>query len=207
MTSPPSATLPEGMSEADYEAIEAAVTETVRGRWFLAEFARRNRIAETRQLLDAMGRIETAITAQHLPGPAADPSVRLLMQRIKEIAGQLHGTADDMRAAGVAPRLVDAVDLQARAVGGLMRNPVPAAPTREALPERAMVDNAGSEPVAAPPVAPERVVSVAPPAPEQPAAVAPRTEPAVELRADDPRLAALSGLDRLSFADKLALFG
>ena len=32
-------------TEADYEAIAAAVMETVRGRWFLGEYARRNRNA------------------------------------------------------------------------------------------------------------------------------------------------------------------
>ena len=48
---------PQGMSEHDYETIEAAVTETVRGRWFLGEFARRNRTAELRQLLDATGEV------------------------------------------------------------------------------------------------------------------------------------------------------
>ncbi|HEY0293198.1 MAG TPA: hypothetical protein VGC51_12860 [Hansschlegelia sp.] len=31
----------------DYEAIADAVMETARGRWFLAEYARRNRAAET----------------------------------------------------------------------------------------------------------------------------------------------------------------
>ena len=44
------------IGEAEYEAIEAAVMETARGRWFLAEFARRNRTADTQVLLDAIGR-------------------------------------------------------------------------------------------------------------------------------------------------------
>lgn len=193
MTSPPSVPPPEGMSEADYEAIEAAVTETVRGRWFLAEYARRNRIAETRQLLDAIGRIETAIAAQHLPAPAADPSVRLLMQRIKEISGQLNGTAEEMRAAGVAERFAEAMDHQARAVAGLMRNASPPVPAREAPPERAVIPP--------PPPPPVPVVEERAPAPSAAETVPLAGQP------DDPRLAALSGLDRLSFADKLALFG
>jgi chemotaxis protein CheZ len=48
--------------EADFSAIEAAVMETDRGRWFLAEFARRNRHAETETLLESLGRIERAVT-------------------------------------------------------------------------------------------------------------------------------------------------
>lgn len=47
--------------EADYEAIEGAVMETARGRWFLAEYARRNRSADTDMLLTAIGRIETLV--------------------------------------------------------------------------------------------------------------------------------------------------
>jgi chemotaxis regulatin CheY-phosphate phosphatase CheZ len=47
--------------EADYEAIESAVMETARGRWFLGEYARRNRNADTETLLDAIGRIENMV--------------------------------------------------------------------------------------------------------------------------------------------------
>jgi hypothetical protein len=48
--------------ESDYSSIEAAVMETDRGRWFLAEYARRNRHAETEGLLESLGRIERAVT-------------------------------------------------------------------------------------------------------------------------------------------------
>ncbi|HEX2554944.1 MAG TPA: hypothetical protein VHL98_14690 [Microvirga sp.] len=47
---------------SDYDAIERAVAETERGRWFLNEFSRRNRIAETRTLLDAIARLEGALS-------------------------------------------------------------------------------------------------------------------------------------------------
>ncbi|PTW58718.1 chemotaxis phosphatase CheZ [Breoghania corrubedonensis] len=49
---------PSLMREEDYEAIENAVMETSRGRWFLAEFARRNRTADTGVLLEAIGKLE-----------------------------------------------------------------------------------------------------------------------------------------------------
>lgn len=58
MPKPP---VPLSLSQADYDAIEAAVVETNRGRWFLAEFARRNRHADTTMLLAAIDRLETAI--------------------------------------------------------------------------------------------------------------------------------------------------
>jgi len=50
-----------------FEQIEAAVKETVRGRWFLEEFARRNRNADTLAILDALGRLESAVAAREPP--------------------------------------------------------------------------------------------------------------------------------------------
>jgi chemotaxis protein CheZ len=52
------------LSEADYELIEAAVMETGRGRWFLAEYARRNRHSDTMTLLGAIDRLEAAIRGE-----------------------------------------------------------------------------------------------------------------------------------------------
>jgi chemotaxis protein CheZ len=59
-TTPP----PGPLSEADYGAIESAVMETARGRWFLAEYARRNRSADTTMLLTALDRIESALCGE-----------------------------------------------------------------------------------------------------------------------------------------------
>jgi hypothetical protein len=55
------ATLP---SEEDYAAIAEAFMETSRGRWFLTEYAKRNRNADTRMVLDAVARIEQSLSAQ-----------------------------------------------------------------------------------------------------------------------------------------------
>lgn len=46
----------------DYEAIEQAVLDSPRGRWFLAEYARRNRALETDRLLEAIDRLYNAAT-------------------------------------------------------------------------------------------------------------------------------------------------
>jgi hypothetical protein len=51
-------------SEEDYDAISQAFMETSRGRWFLGEYAKRNRNADTRMVLDAVERIEQTIVAQ-----------------------------------------------------------------------------------------------------------------------------------------------
>src|ERR1700676_1303084 len=54
-------------SEQDYDAISEAFMETSRGRWFLGEYARRNRNADTRMVLDAVARIEENLAAQKQP--------------------------------------------------------------------------------------------------------------------------------------------
>jgi hypothetical protein len=61
-----SASLP---TQADYDAISNAFMETARGRWFLAEYARRNRNADTTMVLEAVARIEQTLAAQKQPPP------------------------------------------------------------------------------------------------------------------------------------------
>jgi hypothetical protein len=55
------ATLPR---EEDYAAIAEAFMESSRGRWFLTEYAKRNRNADTSMVLDAVARIEQSLTSQ-----------------------------------------------------------------------------------------------------------------------------------------------
>jgi hypothetical protein len=50
-------------AEPDYEVIHATVIGSARGRWFLEEYARRNRAADTRLLLAAIERIEREFRA------------------------------------------------------------------------------------------------------------------------------------------------
>ena len=45
----------------DYDAIECAIRETSRGRWFLSCYLQRNRSAETKMLLDAIAKLEAAM--------------------------------------------------------------------------------------------------------------------------------------------------
>nr|WP_319388484.1 protein phosphatase CheZ [uncultured Cohaesibacter sp.] len=58
---------PSPLRQEDYLAIEAAVMETARGRWFLAEYARRNRNADTDTLLSAIDKLEKSITRERAP--------------------------------------------------------------------------------------------------------------------------------------------
>ncbi len=78
-------------SEADYDAIREAFMETSRGRWFLSEYAKRNRNADTRMVLDAVARIEETIAAQRQPPPADNR----LPEALAAIRGALDRAEDD----------------------------------------------------------------------------------------------------------------
>lgn len=55
----------DSLSPAEFEAIRDAVMETPRGRWFLAEYGRRQRAAETATVLDNLKRLEDAVSSNH----------------------------------------------------------------------------------------------------------------------------------------------
>lgn len=61
----------------DFNAIEAAVRETERGRWFLAEYDRRSRSADTQALLDAIGKLEKYVKAASQDPRPAGPRLGL----------------------------------------------------------------------------------------------------------------------------------
>lgn len=62
-------------TEADYDAIREAFMETARGRWFLTEYAKRNRNADTNLVLDAVSRLEATLAAQKQEQPDRAPEV------------------------------------------------------------------------------------------------------------------------------------
>jgi len=49
------------VSDSDYDAIVSAIMETARGRWFLSEYARRNRQADTAMIVAAMGKMQETL--------------------------------------------------------------------------------------------------------------------------------------------------
>ena len=79
-------------SEQDYEAISEAFMETSRGRWFLGEYARRNRNADTRMVLDAVERIEQSLAAQRREEPP-DNGLADALAAIKSALDEARGTA------------------------------------------------------------------------------------------------------------------
>ena len=64
-------------TQKDYEAIEGAVLESPRGRWFLGEFARRNRAADTLTLLEAIRKLERGVAENPAHQLSADLAAEL----------------------------------------------------------------------------------------------------------------------------------
>jgi hypothetical protein len=127
-------------TEADYEAICGAFMETARGRWFLGEYGKRNRNADTRMVLDAIARIEVTLASQKA---AARPSLSELLPAITDLiadtqqrivdtlprtdtrpatepiqraAGILRDVAWTLRESGADTRVCDLLDVQAKAI-------------------------------------------------------------------------------------------
>ncbi|MHA1165624.1 MAG: hypothetical protein ACTSP0_08615, partial [Alphaproteobacteria bacterium] len=58
---------PSPIRTADYEAIEDALLQSARGRWFLSEYGQRNRTADTKMLLDAITKLEKTVKQPNSP--------------------------------------------------------------------------------------------------------------------------------------------
>jgi hypothetical protein len=86
--------------EEDYAAISEAFMETSRGRWFLTEYAKRNRNADTRMVLDAVARIEQSLAAQKEETQAAQRENQAAQR--ENLAAQREGLAAQQQAANAA---------------------------------------------------------------------------------------------------------
>src|SRR3569623_1623316 len=129
-------------TDADYHAIREAFMETARGRWFLNEYAKRNRNADTAMVLEAVARIEQSIGAQSEaaappPAPEVMPETALaaLESARAAIRAEFSETGFDhtllpwrksariireitwgLRESGADPRICNILDGQARAI-------------------------------------------------------------------------------------------
>lgn len=127
--------------EADYEAIREAFMETARGRWFLAEYTKRNRNADTNLLLEAVSRLEGNLAAQKqqpqgLSLTAALGAIRAALRQAKATAIEVLPRSDGdtvqtaarngariireiamtMRECGADVRICDLLDTQVKAI-------------------------------------------------------------------------------------------
>lgn len=111
---------PEGISVSDYEAIEDAVMETARGRWFLKEYARRMRASETASLHAALERIERIVTLTHAPRADADAQLKM-RERLEGVCERLLDISWFMRERGFSGSICASIDEEARQLGALIK--------------------------------------------------------------------------------------
>jgi hypothetical protein len=82
------------IGEPNYDAIYAAVVATAQGRWFLAQYASRNRNADTAHVLAAIGQLQTEVgrsvspTAAQ-PNPPPGPDIARLRRDLGELTEAL----------------------------------------------------------------------------------------------------------------------
>jgi len=96
--------------DAEYDAVYAAVTATERGRWFLTEYANRNRHADTDMVVGAITRMEAAIRGDPIgKKPAGGPDLSAAAERIADIAFALRERSADAE-------LCDALDAAVREI-------------------------------------------------------------------------------------------
>ena len=115
--------------EADYDAIREAFMETARGRWFLNEYAKRNRHADTGMVLEAVARIEAGLKAQKqtpagLSLSQALGSIRSALRQAKATAIESlprHDINDTLTAARNGARIVREIAWTLRECGADVR--------------------------------------------------------------------------------------
>lgn len=129
-------------TDADYHAIREAFMETARGRWFLNEYAKRNRNADTAMVLEAVARIEQNLGAAHHEAAAPQPpeglpeTMQAALEKAREaIRHEFSETGFDpalmpwrksariireivwgLRESGADPRICNILDGQVRAI-------------------------------------------------------------------------------------------
>lgn len=193
MSSPPALTL------EDYDAIAAAVMETERGRWFLSEFARRNRAADTAAVLEALAAVEARLSARNdAPASGAEEAARRITGAL-DAAARIRATLAD---ADEAPAVRAFGDL--RAVEADLKEALRAlgAPQTAALAAIAAPKPEAAPPKAASP-APAKAETPAPAPASRPEAVPAKPAP---VAASAPAVRARPLLDSLSEAEKAILF-
>jgi chemotaxis protein CheZ len=110
------------LSSTDYEVIESAVMETERGRWFLTEYAERNRNADTKLVLDAIQKLQRTVLGAELVQPAAPAqTITDSDANIERTRRELTGIdAASKRDGDLAAELASIVEASAEAINGVL---------------------------------------------------------------------------------------
>jgi len=128
---------PGAPDEADYHAFCTALSESARGRAFLAEYARRNRNADTRPLLTAIERMQISLAVD-----PATPAEVLVKQKLRALLDDITTAQNEIEASLMAIRTAKLADLIALIEQRLVvimtqptGNPAPVEPLPPAPPE------------------------------------------------------------------------
>jgi len=102
--------------ETEYDAVYAAVTATERGRWFLFEYAKRNRNADTDLIVAAVARIEATLRGDAPPQSSALPSADLtaMAAAIERVRGAVAAAALPMSGIGSAAERISDISFSLR---------------------------------------------------------------------------------------------
>ena len=78
--------------DEEYDSILGAVMETARGRWFVEEFTRRNRTADTNELLDAINTLKSSASG------STPETIDLLRRELQEMSASIQQTRSEITA-------------------------------------------------------------------------------------------------------------
>ncbi len=113
--------LPNAPDEGDYQAFCEALSASARGRAFLAEYARRNRNADTEQLLAAIGRLQSLVET-----PATPETLETIKQELRALHDEIVMAQCELDAsilATKAAKLAELVALVERRIANMLEAP------------------------------------------------------------------------------------
>jgi hypothetical protein len=188
-----------GLTPGDYDAIEQAVMETARGRSFLMEFARRQRIGETLRLAVVADRLEALLDSHAPAAPPPEPKQHATVEAVVE---RLSDIVWSMRERGVGDPFCADLERQIEAIRTLrVELHMQQAPEISPAPrvEAPSVAVAAPAPIVAAPAPPRST-------PAAVVAIRPAPPPVAPPAAIRERPAPFARIDALSIPEKLALF-
>jgi hypothetical protein len=153
---------PDAPDDGDYETFCAALSASARGRAFLTEYTRRNRNADTEQLLAAIAQLQQTVAANSAPRvtDTINAELRALLDEIAVAQSDLEASI----VATKATKLADLVALVARRITAIM-----ALAHAESLPPAGVIESSSpQESKDQPKDAVERAHLAVVPTPEQP---------------------------------------
>jgi hypothetical protein len=134
---------PGAPDEADYHAFCTALSESARGRAFLAEYARRNRNADTRPLLTAIERLQTSLATD-----TAAPAEVLVKQKLRALLDDIGAAQNEIEASIMAIRtakLADLIAMVEQRLAEIMAPEVRTTAPQELVPQTALQEESAED--------------------------------------------------------------